>query len=498
MAVNLIYSLFNSYYFMVKKILFMNGPSQDSSDRFFGWPTPLLYAIAPTIQAIKVGEIDLAYSSKIFDPIWYVEDKNSEKIKQEFRELLKKESTDIICASATYDSLYPTLQLFSEAKRVNPRITTILGGPHFDETHNTITNEIDKNPNLVDFGIAGDGEYSLKSVLEAISKDSLSELDTRNIQGKSWIYHGGKKYATSGRQLDLDQIPFVPIELVDVERHKHDFDIFTDDNNILPTIQMIAQRGCPYRCNFCSERRDLAYPNARSIDSILEEIELRKSQGFKAIFFDDSTFGTYRSQQGDIKQLLKELSKTGIVFGSLNRFNHLKNSELVNLYRKAGFNYLYCSIEQFDDMALQNMTKDQKVKQIESSIKLLKQHDFHLGVSLLYGLPYETEKSIRTTLDFTKQWVDTGTIILVSESVLSYHPGTPAGQGKNLEFNRTPPNQGYPFNRFEEGQWYHPEHVNQKYLETILKLSQDKFEKVMVRNRHSWYAQQGYTLDNKL
>ena len=136
----------------------MNGPSQDSSDRFFGWPTSLLYAIAPTIQAINEGKINLTYVQKIFEPIWYIEGVNSEGIKNNLHELLEKERVDIICASATYDSLYPTLQLFAKAKKVNPHLTTILGGPHFDEVHNIKLNDVQRTPHLIDFGIAGDGE----------------------------------------------------------------------------------------------------------------------------------------------------------------------------------------------------------------------------------------------------------------------------------------------------------------------------------------------------
>lgn len=473
---------------MARKILFVNGPSQDPSDRFFGWPTPLLYAIAPSVKAIKDGKIDLEVHPKIFDPVWYVEGKNSEQIKEEFSELVKNENISIVCATTTYDSLYPTMQLFAVAKSINPNLVTILGGPHFDEIHSTRLNEVQRGK-VVDFGVAGDGEYVLKALPEAISKDRLSDLNPREISGRAFIYHGNSNHRTSGTLLDLDSLPFMPIELVD-KRHDHDFEGSLE----FPTIQMIAQRGCPYSCTCCSERRDLAFPNSRSIESILAEIDLRKSQGFKGIFFDDSTFGAYQSEQGGIEELLKALESTRMRFGSLNRFNHLSNRSLVELYKRAGFDYLYCSIEQLDDAVLKQMSKGQKVSQIESSLKLLQETGIKVGVSLLYGLPYETELSLRKTLDFTKKWVDKGVIVLVSESVLSYHPGTPEGLGKDLEFNRTPPNIGHPFNRFEEGQWFHPNHVDRNYLENILKMSSERFGKQTVRNRHSWYASQGYTL----
>src|SRR3989339_164516 len=137
---------------MTRKILFVNGPSQDPSDRFFGWPTPLLYAIAPTVQAVRNGDINLDIHPKIFDPVWYVEGRNSEQIKNDFSELVRKENIEVICATATYDSLYPTMQLLSLAKSLNPNLVTILGGPHFDEIHTTRLNEVQRG-NIIDFGI---------------------------------------------------------------------------------------------------------------------------------------------------------------------------------------------------------------------------------------------------------------------------------------------------------------------------------------------------------
>jgi len=283
----------------------------------------------------------------------------------------------------------------------------------------------------------------------------------------------------------------MPTELADVERHKHDFDIFKDGKGIVPTFQMIAARGCSYSCDFCSERKELAYSNVMSVENIIQEIQLRKEQGFRAIFFDDSTFGLYPR----LKELLKELGKTGMIFGSLNRFNHLDKQETVEAYKEAGFVYLYCAIEQFDDKTLAEMKKRQGTQKIAESMKLLSQNEFMVGVSLLYGLPYETDESIKATLDFTEKWVNKGTIKLVSESVLSYHPATPAGKNLKQGFNCPPPNQGFPFNKFEEGQWYHPEHVTAEYLKKILRLSEEKFSKAMVRKRHSWYATHGFTSD---
>lgn len=476
---------------MTKKVLCVNGPSQDPSDRFFGWPTPLLYAIAPSVAAARRGEMNLEFSSGgIFDPVWYVEGHNDATLINEFAERIVREQIDVVCASAIYDSVYPTIKLLEVAKRVNPGILTIFGGPHFDEVHTIdVLNDIKLRPDVIDVAIAGDGEHALKATLEAIARGkNISEAAWADVEGRAVVYtNDGGVFNTSGRPIELNNVPFMPVEFSDVGRHKNDFDIFSREGRILPTVQMIASRGCPYSCHFCSEGRSLAYPNARSVENIIQEIELRKSQGFEAVFFDDSTFAAHPQH----RELLRKLGETGIVFGCLNRFNHLHRPDVVQAYVDAGVEYIYAAIEQFSNDALKQMGKNQGEAEIERSLGLLRDAGMKVGVSLLYGLPYETEESIGRTLDFTQKWVQEGTIKLVSESVLSYHPGTLAGSGKVVDgFHRAPPHIGRPWNRFEEGQWYHPDHVTANYLDKILGESEKRFSEVMVRNRHSWYARE--------
>ncbi len=474
---------------MGKRVLFLNGPSQDACDRFFGWPTSLLYAIAPTIDAVQRGLLDVEYTSPMFDPVSCIEGVNDKEVYCAFDEVIG--DVDIVCASATYDSLYPTLRLLARAKKLRPNVVTILGGPHFDEVHDrSHTSDVWKNCSAVDYGIAGDGEYALLALMQALSTYRLGDLSLDRVAGKAWVYTRRGRAMTSGKPLDLDALPFMQLDLADTRRHRNNFDVFATDGAILPTVQMIAKRGCDYECEFCSESRHLTYPNARSIQSILEEVELRKSQGYQAVFFDDSTFGLYPR----LNILLRELAATGMAFGCLNRFNHLKNERQLQAYREAGFVYFYCSIEQFDDKPLKLMNKAQDTRAIRESMSLLSEYGFMLGVSLLYGLAGEDESTIRSTLDFVQHWVAEGTVRLVSESVLSFHPGTPEGKSKAGSFSRTPPNRGFPFDRFEEGQWWHPRHVTASYLERILEESEDRFGAAMVRNRHSWYAKNGYIL----
>jgi radical SAM superfamily enzyme YgiQ (UPF0313 family) len=145
--------------------------------------------------------------------------------------------------------------------------------------------------------------------------------------------------------------------------------------------------------------------------------------------------------------------------------------------------YFYCAIEQFDDTVLQQLTKAEGTARMEESMRTLYEREFLIGVSLLYGLPGESRRSIDRTLDFVGHWVDQGVVRLVSQSVLSLHPGTPAGQKLDQPFDRIPPHRGFPFDQFEEGQWYHPPHVTAAELEWIAAESHRRLGTALVRQR---------------
>ena len=471
------------------RVLFLNGPSQDSCDRFFGWPTSLLYAVAPTVNAIRDGSLRASLVPTIFDPIWFVEERNGAEVRAEFRKSLA--GVTVILASVTYDSLHPTLELLRAAKAAKNPPVTILGGPHIDEIHMlSQMGEIISPESPVDVAVAGDGEYALLRLLCNLA-DGKPILDrVEECDGCAWVCAKGYEVSakTTGKQLDLDGLPFLPIHLADQSRHRHDFDIFKSASGTpLPTVQMIAQRGCRYDCSFCSESKHLSPTNARSVANVVEEIQLRKREGFRAVFFDDSTFGA----RSDLVDFLTALSATGMAFGCLNRFNHIDNQERVAKYKDAGFVYFYCAIEQYDDEVLRRMNKRITTSAMHKAMLALKRNGIALGVSLLYGLPYETRASVAATLDFVEHWVNEGVIHLVSESVFTLHPGTAAGKSLVAPFDRPPPHTGFPFDRFEEGQWYHAPNVSHAYLERISEMSQKRFGGVLVRNRHSWYRKHG-------
>ncbi len=120
----------------------------------------------------------------------------------------------------------------------------------------------------IDFVCVGEGEAVLVELAEALEgRGEVSGI--ASLIGR-WR---GRDFANPVRPLleDLDSLPFPDRSIFDMERMAPDQ---------LERISVMASRGCPYHCRYCSNHAQKSvYPNAdryvrfRSVDNVLSEIE---------------------------------------------------------------------------------------------------------------------------------------------------------------------------------------------------------------------------------
>jgi len=138
--------------------------------------------------------------------------------------------------------------------------------------------------NAIDLACVGEGESALVELAEALEgRGSVDEIGS--LAGR-WR---GRDFANPVRPLleDLDQLPFPDRSIFDESRMAPDQ---------RERISMMASRGCPYRCRYCSNHAQRsAYPNPgryvrfRSVDNVLSEIEglAVDAEGIDHVRFDD-------------------------------------------------------------------------------------------------------------------------------------------------------------------------------------------------------------------
>ncbi|MDG4767470.1 radical SAM protein [Solwaraspora sp. WMMD406] len=442
------------------------------------------------------GQIDISYCDRIYHPKVF-----TEEAALLWRAMLDRERPTHLAISSTYDSWHVALLLGRVAREILPNVIIIQGGPHLDEVLEPFV--LRRTPELhpldgdagsaVDFAVGGDGEYILRWLVEAtIGAENAAAAtarvhsrrdETSRLPGAAnllYVFDGDRQAVRFRNPLPLDDLPFVPRHLLPVE-DLYDFDCFRDaGGRRKPTVTMITHRGCRARCNFCSE--GLPY-QARSHAHILAEAQELAGSGVRAVFLDDSTV----QDDPAFAELLKGFHSLGLEVGALTRFDQVQDLKELARMRDFGLVYLYASIEQYSNQSLDLMHKKLRTEQIDSGVRNCNDSDIRLGVSLLFGLPYETPQSVEATLDYATRLREQELVEYVSMSMYSYHPRTPLGQMRRellagFDFNRDPPNLRHPYTSFEEGSWYHPDHVTDEYADSIWLRAESGFGDRLVRH----------------
>jgi radical SAM superfamily enzyme YgiQ (UPF0313 family) len=167
-----------------------------------------------------------------------------------------------------------------------------------------------------------------------------------------------------------------------------------------PFAAIITSRGCAYNCIFCSKdifQRKVAF---RSSASVLAEIEyLVKNFGIRGLDILDDNFAQNRIRMEEILEgLIQRNYGLSINLQSGIR-SEIIDEDLLSLMKKAGIYKLGFGIESADPEVLKICRKKLDLRKLEKVVNLSKKMGFLVYGFFIIGLPGETEKSFRTTLD---------------------------------------------------------------------------------------------------
>ncbi len=490
-----------------QKVWFVSAPYGGTVLRFRGEPTSLLYAIAPLIDEIKKDQISgLALEDvALLNPVVA-----SEQFYAELEQRLRRQELRAICISNLTASSPEARRIARLAKKINPNTITIFGGPHEDDMG--IKTAVDPDfQGIVDFSVAGDGEYALLQLVKIVFNDLSGDVEQvkadvlkqaamfKLCDGRGAIYlsHKGISHQIplSNKMVTLENLSLMPRELLH-ESDARTFSVFKKAGWNVKTAQIMTHRGCAWRCSFCSESTAL---NLRSVESVISEIEEIKHfrerhpdlerENYEAIFFDDSTFTTNSKRRKEyLYDLFSYLRHSGLEWGCQTRLDQI-NEENLEAMKDAGCMYLYTGLESASNEMLRAMIKDEGRKHIEKAFEAINRVGMRMGLSLIFGVAElgsdktpETYETIMETLNFVERETLNGNVVVVSPNVATYYPDTRMTSASDaaLDFRNPIVHRGYPWNRFEEGESYHPQGINDEMAEFIIKESVQRFGEYLV------------------
>lgn len=274
-----------------------------------------------------------------------------------FREETIRETTDLI-------------------RRASPSSRIILGGP-------TMLQRTDFH-RYGDIVVLGEGENVLPRLLRALrSGGSLQDLE-------------GIGYTRSGEQVHGRPAPLLAVEEVPYPDWGH------IDRNGCKVYPLETQRGCVYRCKFCtypiyspgnSDGTGLRlWPTERVID------EIRRNHERFGILNYRMTDATFTFPVKRAQELCRAMIKTRLPlrWSCYGRVDNM-TPELASLMAEAGCRWVFFGVETGDAAMLKRMRKDFTLSDVVDGVRHTQQAKILALGAFLIGFPGETEESVANT-----------------------------------------------------------------------------------------------------
>lgn len=165
------------------------------------------------------------------------------------------------------------------------------------------------------------------------------------------------------------------------------------------TFTVVSSRGCPFRCEFCSERFLLGETyRCRPVPEVVEEIKHCRS---RSIFFGDSNFGGKRNHALELMEAMIPLK----VRWSALWPSYLCNDEpFMELARRSGLLHVNIGLESISADTLAGMNKRfNKAHQYGAMLAKLRRLGISYSLNFIFGWEGETESVFGATLAFLQQ-----------------------------------------------------------------------------------------------
>jgi radical SAM superfamily enzyme YgiQ (UPF0313 family) len=292
---------------------------------------------------------------------------------------------DLVGITATSPIFHKAVYLARGLKSRRSKAQVLVGGEHI--------NIFKKKAffDCFDFAFYGESDVSFANFLRLLE---AGDTDYSSMTG--FIYRqNGEIIETqpSGRITDLDELEFPAAHLLHHEHYRMTFANFPA-RTYLP---IMATRGCPFKCVFCSEPLTNPFVRFRSPKNIVDEMEREfKGLGISHFFFLDSNLTLSKPQiEGVCREILRR--NLPITFEGWTRAN-LVSRELLSLMKQAGLIRMSYGIESGSPEILRIIRKEVAHEDMLNAFRITAELGIEPACSVMLGLPGETRASVEPTL----------------------------------------------------------------------------------------------------
>ena len=284
--------------------------------------------------------------------------------------------------------------LLAELPKILPEMDIWLGGPEVSYDADGV---LRKFP-MVTGVMVGEGEETFREIVEyyACVRDCAEIEDNRvikekiatrikslnDIQGIAYRVTNNEIHNTPPRQpTDISKLPFLYDNLS------------TFENRI---IYYESSRGCPYRCSYCLSSIDKAV-RFRDISIVKKELKLFLDNNVKQVKFVDRTFNCNKEHALEIWRYIAK-NDNGVTNFHFEIAVELITDEEIEVLSKMrpGFVQMEIGVQTVNPDTLKEIRRVSDIDKLRETVKkITDNHNIHIHLDLIAGLPYEDYDSFK-------------------------------------------------------------------------------------------------------
>lgn len=396
---------------------------------------PILMSYSNTATVSPSAPLGLAYIASALKPFYKVNvvDAIGEGLDQatkisnsdffffglKIEEIIEKIDPETMAIGITcmFSSNWPLHKLLLKKIRERfPNIPIIVGGEHATSSSSDILSDIGPNT----FCVLGEGD---EIIIELCHYFSSGTPSLNQINGISFLDGQIIKRPRASRVMNIKNFPWPAWGLFPIDNYLSFKSGAVVHNK--RTLPILATRGCPYSCKFCSAPNMWGNQTTfREIPDILKEIKFNiDTYQVEHIEFVDIVGLVNATWTKELCQaLIKEDLDITITFSSGSR-SEVLNEEILSLLKQAKLLRIQYAADSGSTAEAKYLKKNVNFKKLMKSIKTANEIGLPMSCNILIGFPGQRLSDLKNTAVFCFQLVWVGMHDVLIHNFIPY-PGT--------------------------------------------------------------------------
>lgn len=315
------------------------------------------------------------------------------------------------CTENRFDSF----RLARVVKSLDPRIKTVLGGPHISMSG---TDTLEHIPE-VDILVHGEGEATVVELARMLENGTnfqgIRGISFRDADRPERIIQTQKRNPI----MNLDTIPIPDRSILPMDRYR-----FTVNGK--RAYNIMTSRGCPFQCYFCATPVNWGRRmRGQSPRRVLKEIETGIEQwGVEHIWFYDDTFNYDKKRVHEIMDLIIQRN-LNITFTCEFRID-LVDEPLLEKMKRAGLENGCFGVEAGNAFIRREVVgKKFDINLAYRFLRWSRKYDFTPYPFFIFSHYGETWENALETIDIIEKTREINPGADISTAILHVYPGTP-------------------------------------------------------------------------